>query len=103
MFKFSHSFVLTALFSAAIVTTTGQSARAEIASAPACDSSVISITVDDASTLSSAAVIELDGTAMSGTHTLSNGDKTISATHASACEDINVSAISVVDGSTTHQ
>lgn len=77
--------------------------RAEISLPPECSNSIISVTVDDDSTLSSAAVIELDGVAMSGTHTLSNTDKTISATHASACDDINVSAITVVDGSTTHQ
>lgn len=103
MFKFSHSVILTALVSLTGFTMAGQSARAEIANAPECDSSVISVTVDDASTLSSYAVIELDGVAMSGTHNLSNSNKTISATHASACEDINVSAITVVDGATTHQ
>lgn len=78
-------------------------ANAEISSNPTCVNSVISITVDDLSTLSASAVISLDGVSMTGAHTLSNSNKTISATHSSACDSINASAIKVIDGSTTHQ
>ena len=55
--------------------------RAEISQPPECNNSVISVTVDDDSSLSSAATIQLDGVTMSGTHSLSNDNKTISATH----------------------
>lgn len=78
-------------------------ARAEISLPPECNNSVISVTVDDDSSLSSDATIQLDGVSMSGTHSLSNDNKTISATHLATCDTINFSALNISDGSTTHQ
>jgi prepilin-type N-terminal cleavage/methylation domain-containing protein len=38
-----------------------------------------------------------------GTHSLSNDNKTISATHLATCDTIDFSALVIIDGSTTHQ
>lgn len=77
--------------------------RAEISQPPECNNSVISVTVDDDSSLSSGAIIQLDGVSMSGTHNLSNDNKTISVTHTATCDNIDFSALTIIDGSTTHQ
>lgn len=78
-------------------------AQAEIALSPECANSVISVTVDEGSSLSANAIIQLDGVSMSGTHNLSNNNKTISATHSATCESISFTALTIIDGTTTHQ
>jgi hypothetical protein len=71
-------------------------ASASIASAPGC-------VVDSASTLSSSAVIKIDGVSLSGAHTLSNSNRTISAVSGQNCDNKSTGQVTVVDGSVTHQ
>jgi len=97
----NHFLAVMAIILAAVFVTAN--AHAEIALSPDCAGSVISATVDDDSALSSDAVIQLDGVAVTGDHSLSNANKTISVSHSSACDDIDFNALTIVDGSTTHQ
>ena len=84
-------------------------AFASIDSEPSClfdgdtNTATISVTVDAASTLSSAAVIAVDGVAIAGAHSLSNSNKTVSVVIGQSCENQSAGQITVSDGSTTHQ
>jgi hypothetical protein len=84
-------------------------ASASIASAPGCvvdtdaNTATISVTVDSASTLSSSAVIKIDGVSLSGAHTFSNSNRTISAVSGQNCDNKSTGQVTVVDGSVTHQ
>ncbi|MBL6642454.1 MAG: hypothetical protein ISP38_05990 [PS1 clade bacterium] len=83
-------------------------AFASIDSEPSClfdgdtNTATISVTVDAASTLSSAAVA-VDGVAIAGAHSLSNSNKTVSVVIGQSCENQSAGQITVSDGSTTHQ
>jgi hypothetical protein len=82
---------------------------ASIDSEPLClvdtdtNTATITVTVDSSSTLSSSAVIQLDGVSIAGAHTLSNNNRSISAVYGQTCDNQVVEQITVVDGSTTHQ
>ncbi len=84
-------------------------AAASIASQPTCtvdtstSTAAISVTVDTASTLSSSAVVKLEGVSITGVHTLSNSDRTVSAVNGQSCDNLTSGQITVVDGSVTHQ
>jgi len=84
-------------------------AYASIDSEPSClfdadtNTATISVTVDSESTLSSAAVIAVDGVAIAGAHSLSNSNKTVSVVIGQSCENQSAGQITVSDGSTTHQ
>lgn len=83
------------------------SAYASIDTAPSCSvdnsTATITVTVDNSSTLSSSAVIKLDNTSITGSHTLSNGNRTISAAYGSTCSNLSSVQITVSDGDTTHE
>ena len=84
-------------------------AAASIASEPTCaedtdnNTASISITVDASSTLSSSAVVKLDGISITGAHTLSNSDRTVTVVNGQSCDKQSSGQITVVDGSVTHQ
>jgi hypothetical protein len=87
---------------------TGQAA-ASIASAPTCvldtstNEATISVTVDSGSTLSASAIIQLGGVAITGSHSLSDDNRTLSAVLGQTCDNKADGQITIVDGTTTHQ
>jgi hypothetical protein len=48
-------------------------------------------------------VIKIDGVSLSGAHTLSNSNRTISAVSGQNCDNKSTGQVTVVDGSVTHQ
>jgi hypothetical protein len=84
-------------------------AAASISSQPTCtvdtdnNTASISITVDASSTLSSSAVVKLDGISVTGAHSISNSDRTVTAVNGQSCDNLTSGQITVVDGSVTHE
>ena len=103
--KFQQMFLVCLVFAL----TFGGPAAASISSEPSCtvdtatSTAAISVTVDAASTLSSSAVIKIDGVSITGGHSLSNGDRTVSAVNGQSCDNLTSGQITVVDGAVTHQ